>query len=213
MGEERRTSEALVTSTGSSTSQVTREQHGNEFAERFKANITQDPGTGCWLWCGVVSSSGYGYVWYRERKKTVRAHRLSYEMSKGMIPPGQFICHTCDVPRCVNPDHLFAGTNSDNMQDALRKGRHTNQKPGHREHMRSIGDREDVKGSSNVKAFFTESDILEIFRLSFAGVPGLRIAAQFECDSSTIYGILKGRNYTSEGLKAKQALRYPQAQS
>jgi hypothetical protein len=88
--------------------------------ERFfkKVNKTDS----CWLWTGALSSRGYGS--FRVDGKTISTHRLSYSWFKGEVPEGIFVCHTCDIPACVNPDHLWLGTNSDNMQDMIAKDRH-----------------------------------------------------------------------------------------
>ena len=79
-----------------------------------------DPSTGCWLYLGTPRSK-YGLSWHQG--KNIHAHRLAYMLTKGE-PGNLFVCHTCDNPRCINPDHLFLGTPKDNMQDKLRKGRH-----------------------------------------------------------------------------------------
>lgn len=90
--------------------------------ERFFAKVHPEPNTGCWLWAGSVNKDGYGRI-RTGSKKTTGATHVSLQIVGVTIPPGMCACHKCDVPQCVNPDHLFIGTYKDNMQDAKRKGR------------------------------------------------------------------------------------------
>lgn len=73
--------------------------------------------SGCWIWTGAISDTGYGSI------NGENAHRAMYERYKGAIPPGMFVLHSCDVRCCVNPAHLSVGSQQDNMDDAVRKGR------------------------------------------------------------------------------------------
>lgn len=94
--------------------------------ERFWAKVGKLGPDECWLWSGSLNLKGYGYLVVGSRtngRSNMLAHRLSYEIHNGSIPTGSLICHKCDVPACVNPAHLFMGTQKDNMSDALRKGR------------------------------------------------------------------------------------------
>ena len=83
--------------------------------------IDIDAKTGCWNYMRAVDRKGYGKV-YGNGTQTL-AHRFVYSFYNGEIPEGLFACHHCDNPRCCNPDHIFIGTNADNLRDAARKGR------------------------------------------------------------------------------------------
>jgi hypothetical protein len=84
---------------------------------------------GCWHWTGMRLKGEkllpYGYLWLEG--KMVRAHRLAHELFIGPIPTGLLVLHSCDRPWCVNPEHLRAGTHSDNSRDCVSRGRHGNQ--------------------------------------------------------------------------------------
>lgn len=86
--------------------------------DRFLSHVTKTDY--CWEW-NVPSGEGYGFFYVSNKK--VKAHRFSYQLYKEQIPEGMLVCHKCDNPRCVNPDHLFLGTGSDNQQDCVKKGR------------------------------------------------------------------------------------------
>lgn len=78
--------------------------------------------SGCVEWTGQIDRNGYGRIWVSGRGKQF-AHRIAYELSFGPIPSGLIVCHKCDNNRCVNPYHLFVGTQSDNLSDMTAKGR------------------------------------------------------------------------------------------
>lgn len=81
-------------------------------------------GDGCWLWIGNTNRSGYGRIGLGGRGgRKVLAHRFSYQLFNGEIPVGLHVCHSCDVPNCVNPSHLWLGTDADNARDCGAKGR------------------------------------------------------------------------------------------
>lgn len=89
--------------------------------EHIDARTMTIPESGCWLWTGGANDMGYGSLGIGGKK--LYAHRASYEWFHGAIPKGMEVCHKCDVPLCVNPDHLFLGTHKENMSDSARKGR------------------------------------------------------------------------------------------
>jgi hypothetical protein len=91
--------------------------------QRFDLQYMPEPMSGCWLWIGSVRNEATPYGRLNVGGKTVIATRFSYERFIGPIPDGMFICHRCDNSLCVNPDHLFAGSPKDNMDDMIAKGR------------------------------------------------------------------------------------------
>lgn len=79
--------------------------------------------SGCWEWKATKVTGGYGMIGGGPGSQNLLAHRVSYELAKGEIPDGMLVCHRCDNPSCVNPEHLFLADHSENMKDMERKGR------------------------------------------------------------------------------------------
>lgn len=97
---------------------------------------------GCIEFTGGKDKDGYGQCHYAATAKELgvtRAHQMAYRVYKGVIPDGYFVCHRCDNPSCINPDHLFVGTVQDNVDDMMRKGR--GKFPGPKNPARTVGPR------------------------------------------------------------------------
>lgn len=90
--------------------------------DRFLAKTSPEPNTGCWLWTGAVTRNGYGSVTHQRR--SLGAHRLAFALFAAPIPHGMSVLHHCDTPLCVNPSHLWLGSQADNLKDMVRKGRY-----------------------------------------------------------------------------------------
>ena len=88
--------------------------------ERLERHTERDPNSGCWLWFGSVASR-YGRIAYKGKYHTT--HRLAWELANRPLKPGEVVCHRCDTTVCLNPAHLFVGTQADNMADMVAKGR------------------------------------------------------------------------------------------
>ena len=87
----------------------------------FWRRVIPEPNSGCWLWEGAFNKAGYGNVSYDGEYTS--AHRQSWVLTFRSIPDDLDVCHKCDFPPCCNPNHLFLGTQRDNMQDCSKKGR------------------------------------------------------------------------------------------
>ena len=120
------------------------------------ARVMPVPNSGCWIWLGSINDFGYGKLTLNS--KSVRAHRLSWEQHRGPIPDGLWVLHKCDVPCCVNPDHLFLGTRVDNVRDMFQKGRGGREKMVATRRARGIG-----RGEGNPNAKLTEAQAREIY--------------------------------------------------
>jgi|SRR5262252_8722530 len=131
----------------------------------------------CWLWQGFRDKLGYGnFHDTRMPGKHAKVHRLSYELAFGPLLPSLFVCHHCDNPPCVNPAHLFAGTNADNVSDAVQKGRLKPPPPC-------------IK--------LTIEQIREIRELCARKLPQKAIAAQFGLHQSQVSKIWRRTNWKS----------------
>lgn len=147
---------------------------------------------GCWLWQGTTNNAGYGTIGLGDRGEGKGfAHRVSYEEHVGSIPPGLFVCHRCDVKTCVNPDHLFVGTQQDNLDDAASKGRMLSGGNWKAAHDSSI-----CKGSKHGMAKLTEAEVVEVIN-SFASsnITKQQLAKQYGVCRATIRNIVTGRNW------------------
>lgn len=139
---------------------------------------------GCWEWVKNRNKDGYGGLRYKS--KTWMAHRLSYTFYKGPIPEGMLVCHKCDNPPCINPDHLFIGNNSDNMMDAYRKGRWKG----------VLGYRKKTcKGENHWYSKFKPEIILEIRKLFKSGLRIIDICNKYNMNHATVSDICKRRSW------------------
>jgi hypothetical protein len=106
-----------------------KDEYDKRWMERVKARCVIDP-SGCWLWPGSKSEKGYGHTSYRTTTRAI--HRQMYKITYAIeLKTEQFVCHSCDVRHCCNPEHLWIGSTADNQQDSARKGRHQEIKKTH----------------------------------------------------------------------------------
>jgi hypothetical protein len=158
---------------------------------RFEKFISPEPNTGCWLWTGALTAWGYGKVSAGgDFGETLMAHRVAFERTRGSIPRGMFVCHRCDMPSCVNPEHLVLGTAADNSADMIRKGRHH-------------GPKRPPKGDRNGRARLSIANVLAI-RASTE--PHATLARLFGVSSTTVRHIRSGRLWAHVSQHQPEAL-------
>lgn len=151
---------------------------------RFWAKVDKVGGHGpdgvCWLWLACKNGKGYGR--FKIRGKDFRAHRIVYFLATGDDPHGLLVCHTCDVPGCVNPTHLFVGTDLDNRRDCMAKGRAAN-----------------LKGEAHSCAKFKEEDILAMRELRADGEAYSALAMRYGTTPNVVYHICVGQSWKCVG--------------
>jgi hypothetical protein len=141
---------------------------------RFWAAIDKNGAGGCWLWTGRKDPDGYGLV---NLSGCHSAHRLAWLLIRGSLPSaGVFLCHSCDVPACCNPDHLFLGTAKDNAEDCVRKGRSR------------VGER-------NPQARMTAGVVIDIYRAYQSGQRIKDVAEQFGVTRFAVMRVVHRKNW------------------
>lgn len=141
-------------------------------AEAFWSNVNK--GDGCWEWTGRKDRDGYGVFW--SGSAPVLAHRRAWALSSDVSADGLCVCHTCDNRACCRPDHLFLGTQRENMEDKCRKGRH-------------------ARGASHGRAKLTSENVERIRADRCAGRTYAEIAAELGMSVRQIARIARGEHW------------------
>lgn len=152
------------------------ESISNVDERRFMQFVFPEPNSGCWLWVGGVRRKGYGG--YSDGVKTIPSHRYSFMFFHGPIPDEKFVCHKCDTPACVNPQHLFLGTNAENLADMHKKKRHWV-----------------TSGEKHCRAKLTLNDVVEIKQALKDGASLVDLGKKYNVTKHTIKNIRNGYNW------------------
>jgi hypothetical protein len=162
-----------------------------QLQQKIRDFSTPEPNTGCWLWERATSDKGYGSMRWDGRTRS--AHRMSHIAFIGSIPDGLHVCHRCDQPSCVNPVHLWLGTNDDNMADRDTKGRVAKgDQSGARRHPERMVY---VRGEKIGCAKLTAADVVEIRRALAKGHSYNAIGRTYGVGPSAIRSIALGLHW------------------
>lgn len=147
--------------------------------KRFEAKYVPDPNSGCWLWTAADTTDGYGVFSYQG--KLIMAHRFSYLVHKGSLVEGMYVIHSCDVPCCVNPNHLRLGTPLENTIDKINKGR---------------AKWSSLVGEACHSAKLKEQDVLHIRELYSCGITQAELSRNFNVSTANIAKIIHRRSWS-----------------
>lgn len=160
-----------------------------EGQQRFWSRVEKQTEGGCWIWKGERSRFGHGRFLFLG-KRTL-AHRYAYELVNGKIPGGHVLCHRCDVPACVNPEHLFVGTQKDNVWDSIHKGRW----PVGDTHWCARMPERIKRGVRAGNSKLTEKQVREIYDLCCSGQKYASVAGMYDVKRATVDQIHKGKTW------------------
>lgn len=153
-------------------------------SERFWEKVVDTGGESeCWLWTAFINPSGYGMI--RNGRWMALSHRVSWTLKNGRIPEGAQVLHHCDVRACVNPGHLYIGTNQDNVRDKVARGRSSFPHPERR-------------GELHPLAKLTREQVNEILAKPFVFGSGKELAEKFGVSRALITRIRKGQLWNHE---------------
>lgn len=154
--------------------------------ERFNRHFEAAGDDDCWNWTGSTTKGGYG-VFCMSKDKHTTASRACYILFIGQLDENEVVCHTCDNPLCVNPSHLFKGTQMVNIQDMIKKGRKAPVR--------------DMRGEKHPRTKLTNEEAVAIFN----STESARVLAEkYSVSKSTVYAIKSGRNYGSATINPRE---------
>lgn len=163
-------------------SEISHEERFEKLKKSFEKHVIRQDG--CWGWKGSIAHGGYPVMSCRKEIGPDRGHRASWIIHKGEIPVGKHVCHYCDNPICTNPEHLWIGTNKDNNDDKIRKGREANYPPPKK------------RGINNGACKLSEVQVKEIKFLLEKGLTSREIGSQYGISKTHILRIKNGKNWT-----------------
>lgn len=178
--------------------------------------VRTNPELGCWEWVGQRSKTSPSYGVFSVESKSRRAHRASYALHVGPLRRDELVLHQCDTAHCVNPDHLFVGTQADNVADCKAKGRTaTGDRNGSRKHpdrLKPIRLPDGGRGEGNPRARLTWDKVAEIRAAFAAGTPNKSLSRKYGLTESGIGSIVHGRTWKGDPPLRREAVTPPKKQ-